>query len=51
MPASQVRPLAAACLAAAGLLASLPAAAADVDRGVTVYAAGDIARRPSADAA
>jgi 3',5'-cyclic AMP phosphodiesterase CpdA len=50
MPASQVRPLAAACLAAAGLLASLPAAAADVDRGITVYAAGDIARCPSADA-
>ena len=50
MPASQVRPLAAACLAAAaGMLASLPAAAADVDRGVTVYAAGDIARCPSAD--
>jgi len=51
MPASRVRPLAAACLAAAGLLARLPAAAADVDRGVTVYAAGDIARCPSADAA
>jgi len=50
MPASRVRPAAAACLAAAGMLARLSAAAADVDRGVTVYAAGDIARCPSPDA-
>jgi 3',5'-cyclic AMP phosphodiesterase CpdA len=44
VPAVPVRSRAAACAAAVGLLVGAQAAAADVDKGVTVYAAGDIAR-------